>query len=146
MVFENLHSKEQDWLRSTKAYPESGLPLYERWGVVLSLIPEARSRPLSDDFSDVYRRAMSEATGSKLVTAVDLSLIQLRWYMHLAKTDRARAHWCRYACETVAVWRDRLLDRMHATVPDHFEEDEDGEPGRFVPAHETGPIRHDWRH
>jgi hypothetical protein len=136
---------EKEWLLRTKVYPESSLPLYERWGTILSLIPEARYRSLSADFSDVFRRAYGSVTETEIAVAIDLTLIQLRWFMHLGKQGTVKSHWLKWNSEAVAVWRDKLIDRLNSTAPDVIEEDDDGE-FHYIAAHEFRPTRHDWRH
>ena len=145
MSFIDLAVMERDWLRRDKVYAESEYPLFERWGAVLALLPDTRTRSLSDDMSDIFRRAYTEATGSVLCAAVDLALIQMRWFEFLTCKGIGRFHWIRWNVEATAVWRDKLMDRMNVSMPDHFEEDSNGELV-YVPAQMTGTVRHAWMH
>lgn len=142
----NLYVMEGEWLRRNKIYAESGYPVYERWGAILAMIPEARYRSVSDDFSDVYRQAYQDWSGAKLIAAIDLTFLQMRWVMNLERKKIGLTHWRKWMTEATAVWRDRLMDRCNVIVPDHFEEDDDGEFVKFVESYQDGAIRHNWRH
>lgn len=161
----DLIEEQPKWLNTATVFPEIGEALHERWGLILAHVPETRVRALGDSFDDVYRRALTDGTGEFLAAAFSLTLIQMRWLLHVATISKVvRNHWLTWTSEAIAVWRDRLLDKINQSEPDHFEEikprevifedlldglvEEEDDPDnlRFVPAVAEGAVQHRWRH
>lgn len=97
--------------------PENDLPIHTRWELILTWHPDARKRYLFDDMSDIYADMLANGSGSRLITAFDLSCLQSQFWGTCWENRMVPVHVMQLQTEQCMQWQKKLASRINETKP-----------------------------
>ena len=109
-----LDGLSEQFLRLVDTFPEAPAPVHARWTSILQHFPKMRTRPLYEDLSDIVAEG-ENATGTKLIAAYDLVLLQVRFFALLRANKFVLPHTFEWCMTRNWVWQERLNERLRST-------------------------------
>lgn len=140
-----------EFVRWNNALPDRDMPIWQRWGDVLTHIPEARKRGVAGVYDDVYASAMLSkgaidpefpwTTAKLLYGGIELARLQRAFFEQCLHAKIGQAHAAKYRANAAYAWGRKMEDKFMVSLPAGFSADDTFLPEIMLPV-----AQHDWLH
>lgn len=117
MFIPTMKKLESQFVHYGEAFPDSPLPICERFELIYKHVPELARVSLSSDLTPLFHLALHEWEGQRLFCMIDAARLRYHLYDQIYRNHGCFEHTLVYEQSVCEMWANLLMTKAQAMRP-----------------------------